>query len=243
MTSGARTDPRFAAFLVASDLDARSLTWQLAEGQLRNVASSCSSILGFEPELQLAPMGEPLEESICGAAMAGVEEIFVLPVALDLNLFQREALGRVLSDARRSHPTLVLHHDDVDPGHSLLVDAFADQVSKALASTDPPHCGLILAPSGHGDASSRGQSYRLMRLIWERLGLAAAEVGVVRHERTWRVAERGTVLSCGGGRQRACNYWNCYEKLHKRSATQSVFRRKAWWAAKFRALCGRAPYE
>jgi hypothetical protein len=128
-------------------------------------------------------MGEQLEESIGRAAADGAEELFVLPVALELNLFEREALGRVLSQARRSHPNLTLHHDDVDPGQSLVVDAFADQVSKALASTNPQHCGLIVAPSGQGDASSRGQSYRLMRLIWERLGLGAGEVGFVRHER------------------------------------------------------------
>jgi hypothetical protein len=68
------------------------------------------------------------------------------------------------------------------------VDAFADQASKALASTNPQHCGLILAPSGNGDASSRAQSYRLMRLIWERLGLATGEVGFVRHERPFLLA-------------------------------------------------------
>jgi hypothetical protein len=41
--------------------------------------------------------------------------------------------------------------------------------------------GLILAASGHGDAVSRANSYRLMRLIWEHLGLGAGEVGFVRH--------------------------------------------------------------
>ena len=41
--------------------------------------------------------------------------------------------------------------------------------------------GLILAASGHGDAGSRANSYRLMRLVWEQLGLAAGEIGFVRH--------------------------------------------------------------
>jgi hypothetical protein len=172
---------------VASDLDPRSLIWQLAKAQLRAVASSCASILGFEPELRLAPMGEPLEEGICRASADGAQELFVLPVALELDLFQREALGRVFSEARRSHPHLVLHHDDVDTGDSLVVDAFADQISKMLASA-PQQCGLILAPSGHGDAGSRAHSYRLMRLIWERLSLAAAEVGFVRHTQPFLLA-------------------------------------------------------
>ena len=180
--------PASAAFLVASDLDPRSLIWQSAEAQLCAIASSCAPILGFEPELRLAPLGEQLEESICRAATDGAEELFVLPAAFDLNLLQREALGRVLSEARRRHPHLALHHDDVDPGHSLVVGAFADQISKALASRNPQHSGLILAPSGHGDASSRAQSYRLMRLIWERMGLAAAEVGFVRHTQPFLLA-------------------------------------------------------
>ena len=180
--------PASAAFLVASDLDPGSLTWQLAEDQLRAVASSCAPILGFEPELGLAPMDERLEASISRAA-DGAEELYVLPVALDLNLFQREALGRVLSEARRSHPHLAVHHDDVNPGHSLVVNAFADQVSRALPSAAAPqHCGLILAPSGHGDPASRAQSYRVMRLIWECLSLADAHVGFVRHTQPFLLA-------------------------------------------------------
>jgi sirohydrochlorin ferrochelatase len=186
--SGMRTEPAAAAFLVVSVLEPSSAVWQSAEAQLRDVASSCASILGFEPQVRVAALGEPLQETICDAAADGADELFVLPVALDLNLFQRESLGRVLSEARRSHPHLALHHDDVDPGHSLVVDALADQVSKALASDAPQQCGLILAPNGHGDAAGRAQSYRLMRLIWERLGLAAAEVGFVRHAQPFLLA-------------------------------------------------------
>jgi hypothetical protein len=64
-----------------------------------------------------------------------------------------------------------------------VVQALADQVARAIPSDvrSPQHIGLILAPSGHGDASSRANSYRLMRLVWEQLGLAAGEVGFVRH--------------------------------------------------------------
>jgi hypothetical protein len=132
-------------------------------------------------------MGEQLEEAICRAAADGAEEVFVFPAALELNLFQRESLGHVLSQARRSHPHVAVHHDDIDPGYALIADAFAEQISMA-ASDAPQHCGLILAPSGHGDATSRAHSYRLMRLIWERLGLAAGAVGFVRHERPFLLA-------------------------------------------------------
>ena len=52
----------------------------------------------------------------------------------------------------------------------------------------PQQVGLILAPSGHGDAASRANSYRLMRLIWEQLGLAAGEVGFIRHAQPFLLA-------------------------------------------------------
>ena len=50
---------------------------------------------------------------------------------------------------------------------------------------------MILAASGHGDAGSRANSYRLMRLLWEQLGLAAGEVGFVRHAQPFLVHTLG----------------------------------------------------
>lgn len=88
-----------------------------------------------------------------------------------------------MGEARRAHPEIVLHHDDVDPTHPLVVQALVDQLARAI----PPdtrsfgQIGFVLAASGHGDAGSRANSYRLMRLIWEQLGLGAGEVGFVRH--------------------------------------------------------------
>ena len=77
----------------------------------------------------------------------------------------------------------MLHHDDLDPTHPLVVQALADQVARAIPPDvrSPQHIGLILAASGHGDAGSRANTYRLMRLVWEQLGLGAGEVGFVRH--------------------------------------------------------------
>jgi sirohydrochlorin ferrochelatase len=144
----------------------------MASEQAGAVAQSCHSILGFEPAIRLASMDE-LAAAIGEEAEHDSREIFVLPVALDFDLLRREALGHAIGEARRAHPQIALHHDDVDPGHPLLVEALADQVG--------PATGLILASSGHGDAGSRAQSYRLMRLIWERLSLTAGEVGFVRH--------------------------------------------------------------
>jgi len=110
-------------------------------------------------------------------------EIFVLPATLDFSLWQRDALGQLLAEARRDHPDVEIHHDDVELGHPLLVSAFAEQLGRGIAAAETPaqRCGLILAPSGHGDPASRAESYRLMRLMWEELGLARAEIGFVRH--------------------------------------------------------------
>jgi sirohydrochlorin ferrochelatase len=193
--SGRQPNLAAAAFILVSDLEPSSRAWPLAEAHVRDVTSSCAPILGFEPEIRLASISETLDETIGRAAAAGVRELFVLPASLDFNLFQRQTLGGVLAEARRSHPDLVVHHDDVDPGQSLVVDSLAHQVSKALTTQSPQHCGLILAPSGHGDADSRAQSYRLSRLIWERLGMAAAEVGFVRHASPFLAA---TLEKCSG---------------------------------------------
>lgn len=139
------------------------------------VAAACEPILGFRPAIELGSIN-----SISPPA-ATVNELFILPVSLDFHLLQREALGHAIADLRRSNSQLAVYHDDVDPAHPLLVEALAGQVSRCVPSGGAPSTGLILAASGHGDSASRAQSYRLMRLIWERLSLAAGEVGFVKH--------------------------------------------------------------
>jgi hypothetical protein len=155
-------------FIIASDCAAPPV-------QAEDVRQACARVLGFDPDVRLAPIEDlPIE---------GGTETFVIPAALDFSLCQREELGRLLGEARRKHLDAVIHHDDVDPGHPLVVGAFVDQVGRAVQAMGvaPQRCGLILAPSGHGDSASRAQSYRLARLLWEELGLARAEVGFVRH--------------------------------------------------------------
>src|SRR5579863_4285534 len=183
--------PSAPAFLLATDLRPDEPAWREAELHAAEIASSCASILGFEPRVLLAPIGvvpEPDERgtsllsSIGKAVTDGANEIFVLPAALDFSLLQRETVGRFLAEARRLYPDAAVHHDDVDPGNPLLVECLADQVARAMTREDSPQrTGVILAASGHGDASSRAHSYRLMRLVWERLGLGAGEVGFLRH--------------------------------------------------------------
>jgi sirohydrochlorin ferrochelatase len=143
------------------------------------VAAACEPILGFRPIVELVSI-DTLSSAI---SRDGPGEIFVLPTSLDFNLLQREALGHAIVEGRRSNPQLTIHHDDVDPTHPLVVQALADQVARAIPVNvrSPQQIGLILAASGHGDAGSRANSYRLMRLVWEELGVAAGEIGFIRH--------------------------------------------------------------
>jgi len=178
-------------FIIATDLRAGDADWAASAAQIDEARAAAARVLGFEPDVALASLpvhagdAEPNESlrNVLERAAREHSEIFVLPATLDFSLWQRDALGQLLAEARREHPGAVIHHDDVDPGHPLLVNAFAERLGRSLAQSETPaqRCGLILAPSGHGDPASRAQSYRLMRLVWEELGLARAEVGFIRH--------------------------------------------------------------
>jgi hypothetical protein len=113
----------------------------------------------------------------------GASILFVMPVALDLNIWQRTLLGEELGGARRRHGSVSIYHDSVDPTHPLLVDCFSGQVLQALEDRRllPPQAGLLLVADGQGDPASRADSYRLMRFLWEQAGLKFADVGFVRH--------------------------------------------------------------
>src|ERR1035438_9745364 len=158
------------AFLVLSDLDPHSAQWPLAAAQTEAVRMACAPILGFDPDIRLAPVAEM-------SAHTGGEAL-VIPAALDFSLWERDLLGQRIAEERRVHPDNVIYHDDVDPGHPLVVHALGLQAAQALGEIPPQKCGLILAASGHGDPGSRAQSYRLMRLLWEQIGFARAEVGL-----------------------------------------------------------------
>jgi len=160
-------------FLILSDLDPHSAQWPLAAAQMDAVRAACAPVLGFDPEVRLAPLVEM-------SAQPGGETL-IIPAALDFSLWERDLLGQRIAEERRTHPDNILYHDDVDPGHPLVVDALGSQAARALSETRPQKCALILAASGHGDSGSRAQSYRLMRLIWEQIGFARAEVGFLRH--------------------------------------------------------------
>jgi hypothetical protein len=161
------------AVLVLSDLGPHSAQWPLAVAQMDAVREACARVLGFAPDVRLVPVAAV-------SAQTGVETL-VIPAALDFSLWERDLLGQRIAEERRTHPDNVVYHDDVDPGHPLVVDALGFQAAQALGEIPPQQCGLILAASGHGDPGSRAQSYRLMRLLWEQMGFARAEVGFLRH--------------------------------------------------------------
>jgi len=160
-------------FLILSDLPPHSPAWPLADAQIQAVRAACASVLGFEPDVRLVPIAE--------MAVQPEGETFVIPAALDFSLWERDSLGQRLAEERRCHAGAIIHHDDVDPGHPLIIEALASQAAVALGETPPQKSGLILAASGHGDSGSRAQSYRLMRLLWEQLGFGNADVAFVRH--------------------------------------------------------------
>ena len=181
MSESAENSPEPAGcpvFIITTDLRPHDAAWPSALDQVREVRAACARILGFDPAVRLAFLDDAAITPVPDA-----REIFLLPAPLDFSLWQRSAFGQLVGEWRRKFPNAVIHHDDVDPCHPLVVSAFANQAGRvvARANTAPQQCGLILAAIGDGDPASRAQSYRLMRLIWEELGLARAEVGFVRH--------------------------------------------------------------
>jgi hypothetical protein len=113
----------------------------------------------------------------------GTSLLFVMPAAFDQNIWQRTMLGEELGAARRRHAGASIHHDSVEPTHSLLVDCFTGLILRALdeRGLEPRNAGVVLVADGQGDPATRADSYRLMRLVWEQAGLGRGEVGFVRH--------------------------------------------------------------
>jgi hypothetical protein len=54
---------------------------------------------------------------------------------------------------------------------------------------------LVFAADGQGDAATRADSYRLMRLIWEQAGLGRGDVGFVRHPQPFLPETLGRCLA------------------------------------------------
>ncbi len=179
-------------FILATEVDFESASWAKAEEQASSLAAFATRLLGFAARVKLAVLAarppedrHQLAQVVDREIAQGASELFVLPLAFEFNIWQRSLLGETLSEARRLHQAVPIHHDDINLTHPLLVDCFADQILRALETQciAPRQAGVLLVANGQGDPGNRADSYRLMRLLWEQAGLALGEVGFVRHER------------------------------------------------------------
>jgi hypothetical protein len=179
-------------FILATDLSPAEAAWASTKAQAASLRAFAERTLGVPTGVDLACLpgrstDDPGEHHLGRVIdrLVGDETslIFVLPVAFDLNIWQRTTLGEELGAARRRHAGVSIHHDSVDPTHLLLVDCLAGQILRALdeRGVAPRNAGLVLVADGQGEAATRADSYRLMRLIWEQADLGRGEVGFVRH--------------------------------------------------------------
>ncbi|WP_337177888.1 hypothetical protein [Paludisphaera sp.] len=182
------------AFILATDLGPADPAWALLEAQAAGLREFAARSLGVEPRVGLARLpGRSADDAgdlhvgrvIDRCVGDGASTVFVLPATFELNIWQRSMLGEELTEARRRHASATIHHDSVDPTHPLLVDCFVGQILEALSGrgVPPQQAGLLLVADGQGDPSTRADSYRLMRLLWEQAGLRTGDVGFLRHAR------------------------------------------------------------
>jgi sirohydrochlorin ferrochelatase len=178
-------------FILASDIEPTATCWTKAEEQASRLTAFATRLLGFSASTTLTVLPRQpaddrhyLANAIEREISEGASEIFVLPLVFELNIWQRTLLGQTLSEIRRTHQAVSIHHDDINPSHPLLVDCFAEKILQALdaQSIPPRQAGILLVANGHGDLGSRADSYRLMRLLWEQTGLGLGDVAFVRHE-------------------------------------------------------------
>ena len=188
------------AFVLVTELAAGHPDWPTARAQAEALTEPLASQLGFTPRIRLAslspaahllhapdsPTAAPpfnLATVLADEAAAGERDIFLIPTMLDFGLLQRAQLAEITAGARQQFSHTTIAYDDVDPCHPLLVEAWAQCVYERLAGTTlkPEQTGLLLTASGDGASAGRGKSYCLMRLLWEHVGCARADVGFCRH--------------------------------------------------------------
>jgi sirohydrochlorin ferrochelatase len=181
-----------AAIVVATDLGPGDGAWASVLAQAAHLRTFAARTLGLEAGVELACLPSPAAVDPGGYQIGRVIDrcvgedtsvVVVLPAAFELNIWQRTMLGEELSAARRRHPAVSVHHDTVDPTHPPLIECFAGRIFHALEQRriPPQHAGLLLVAGGRGDATTRADTYRLMRMLWEQAGLGWGEVGFVRH--------------------------------------------------------------
>ncbi len=164
------------------------------------LSEECASVLGFLPTVRWVAlpaqgyrMGRPSvgvtddrmpERSFGELLSAGAQTLCVLPACFDFGIEQKQWLTDLVHKTRRAHPEAVVHYDAMSSDHPLLVQALVDGACRALGEMlprSPSELGLLLVACGAGDANTRADSYRVMRLVWEQIGASRGEVAFVRH--------------------------------------------------------------
>ena len=177
-------------FILATDLDPGKAAWEKAAEEASQLEDFAKRFLGLGAHVRVASLSslsaegsQELAGVIAREITQGASELFVLPVSFEPDIWQRALLGQTLAEARRFHPSVSIHHDDVDPSQALLVDCFSSLVLREIEEQRlaPRQAGVLLVAGGRGDPEGRADSYRLMRLLWEQTSVGFAEVGFVRH--------------------------------------------------------------
>ena len=194
-------------FAILSDAHPGSPEWQAQATWGAGLPEACTPVLGFEPDIRLVALPRNPGDPVAGLEAEG-RDLFLLPAMAEFSLYQKQCLAELVAGLRRGGTA---YHDDVDPAHPLLLNAYVSACAEAMAKagSSPGNTGLLLIAAGDGDAASRAHSYRLMRLIWEQLGLAAGDVAFLRHERT-PLPEK--LADCAQGRPGRC--WICLPAFH-----------------------------
>ena len=152
--------------------------WDGAETQVsdlvRNVRERWQRRTGLAPDVWVGP-------DLPDVDFLQSDLVFVVPAHLEFTLFHKEKLAEWASLLRRTGREAFF--DEPDPSDRYPVQACVERAARLMAESDirPTEAGLILLADGRGDARSRAQSYQLMRLLWEHLGVSEAEVVFQHH--------------------------------------------------------------
>src|SRR5262245_36430227 len=109
--------------ILATDLRPEDPSWARAEQQANGLGPFAARALGVAPRITLARLpaqsvddpGEHQLGRVIDRVGGDSSVVLVLPAALELSVWQRTMLGEELSEARRRHSTISIHHDTVDP--------------------------------------------------------------------------------------------------------------------------------
>ena len=154
-----------------------------------SLASGVERVMGFEPRIATASIAapdHPVAEGDLATSLRNLspsESTFSLPLILEFDLFAKQQLVEAQHRLRTDDTPIQLHYDDVDLLHPLIEEAFFAEACRQLQKlgTNPSETGILLIANGDSDPKCRAQSYALMRLLWERLGVADADVTFLRH--------------------------------------------------------------